>query len=156
MKQLILVLIGAVSLVVGSAQASTDAVFEQSAKMPLEQAVKQVKHSLKAHHFKVVAEIPISKKLAKHAKAWGKEYNQNHLQGIYGIVFCNGKIANAVSDKDPAMMGACPLHLTIVEKNGLATVLFDRPTVIGTHSAAEPVLQKMERKVEGAIVAAMK
>lgn len=154
MNKLMLVLIGALFAV--SAHASTATVFEQSAKMPLDQAVKQVKHSLKAHHFKVVAEIPISKKLAKHAKAWGKEYNQNHLQGIYGIVFCNGKIANAVSDKDPAMMGACPLHLTIVEKNGMATVLFDRPTAIGKQSAAEPVLQKMERKVEGAIVAALK
>lgn len=154
MNKLMLVLIGA--LFAGSAHASTAPVFEQSARMPMEQAVKQVKHALKEHHFKVVAEIPVSKKLAKHAKAWGKEYNQNHLQGIYGIVFCNGKIANAVSDKDPAMMGACPLHLTIVEKNGMATVLFNRPTAMGAHSAAEPILEKMEHKVESAIVAAMK
>lgn len=154
----LLALIGALigALIAETANASTPTVFEQSARMPMAQAVKQIEHALKQHHFKIVATIPISKKLAKHAKAWGKAYNQNRLQGIYGIVFCNGKIANAVSDKDPAMLGACPLHLTITEKDGRATALFNRPTAFGGQSSADPVLRKLERKVEGAIVAGLK
>ena len=154
MKPFFIALIGAFTAI--SAHASSNPVFEQSARMPLKQAVAGVEKSLKQHKFKVVGQIPISRKLAKHAKAWGADYNQNHLQGIYGIVFCNGKTANAVSNADPAMLSLCPLHLTITEKNGLATVHFVRPSVIAADSAAEPVFEKVERKVTAAIGGGLK
>lgn len=139
-----------------SAYATPSAVYEKSAKMPLSTAVSKLEHSLKKHKFKVVFQIPISKKLAKHAKKWGDNYNRNKLEGIHSVVFCNGWFANEVSNKDPQMLAVCPMHLTVIEKGGMATALFVRPSVIGEGSAAESVLKKLEHKVVAAIDASMR
>lgn len=154
MKQILVLALGC--LMTLSANAATSTVYEKSAKMPLNEAVAHVESALKSHKFHVVTEIPISKMLAKHKAEMGDKYNLNHLGGITGIVFCNGGIANGVSDKDPELLAACPLHLTIIEKDGVATALFVRPTVTGKGSAAEPVLTKLEHMVIAAIDAGLK
>lgn len=154
MKRVLVLALGC--LMTLSAHAATTTVYEKSAKMSLSDAVSHVESALKSHKFKVVTEIPISKMLAKHKKEIGAKYNLNHLSGITGIVFCNGGIANAVSNTDPELLAACPLHLTIMEKDGMATVLFVRPSVIGSGSAAEPVLTKLEHMVTAAIDAGMR
>ncbi|MHB1230196.1 MAG: DUF302 domain-containing protein [Halothiobacillus sp.] len=154
MKRTLILALGC--LVTISAHAATTSVYEKSAQMPLGEAVSRVESALKSHKFMVVSEIPISKKLAQHAGEWGANYNRNHLQGIQSIVFCNGGIANEVSNKDPELLAACPLHLTIIEKDGMATVLFVRPSVTAAGSAAEPVLSKLEHMVTAAIDAGLR
>lgn len=139
-----------------SANAATTTVYEKSAKMPLAEAVSHMESALKSHKLHVVTVIPVSKMLAKHKKEMGAKYNLSHLDGITGIVFCNGGIANAVSNDDPTLLAACPLHLTITEKDGVATALFARPSVIGSGDAAEPVLSKLEHMVTAAIDAGMR
>lgn len=153
MKKILVLALGC--LVTLSAHASSTAIYEKSAKMSLSDAVSHMESALKSHKFKVVTEVPVSKKLAMHAKEWGAKYNENHLEGITSIVFCNGGIANAVSNKDPELLAACPLHLTIIEKDGVATALFTRPTAIGGGSSAGPVLDKLEKMVTAAIDAGM-
>lgn len=143
-------------LLTASAYAAPAAVYEKSAKMPLNTAFSHLEHSLKAHKFKVVFRIPISKKLAAHKREFGASYNRSKLQGIRALVFCNGWFANAVSNADPEMLAVCPMHLTVIEKDGMATALFVRPSVVGAGSAAEPVLKKLEAKVISAIDAAMR
>ncbi|HQU15978.1 MAG: hypothetical protein B7Z66_07900 [Chromatiales bacterium 21-64-14] len=139
-----------------SAYAAPATVYEKSAKMPLDQAYTKVEHSLKTHKFKVVFQVPISKNISRFAKKWGANYNRNKLQGIRSMVFCNGWFANEVSNKDPAMLAVCPMHLTMYEKDGVTTVLFVRPSVVGAGTAAEPVLKKLEAKVTAAIDAGLK
>ncbi|ANJ66416.1 hypothetical protein A9404_02600 [Halothiobacillus diazotrophicus] len=153
MKKTLLLALGC--LISFSAHAATTTVYEKSAKMSLPDAVAHMESALKSHKFHVVTEIPISKMLAKHKAEMGAKYNLNHLDGITGIVFCNGGIANGVSNKDPELLAACPLHLTIIEKDGMATALFVRPTVTAKGSAAEPVLAKLEHMVTAAIDAGM-
>lgn len=154
MKRILALAVGC--LFTFSVYAAPAAVYEKSAKMPLSTAATRMVHALKSHKFKVVLQIPIGKKLAKHARAWGADYNRSRLEGIHSIVFCNGWFANEVSNKDPAMLAVCPMHLTIIEKHGIATVLFVRPSVVGAGSAAEPVLRKLEHKVVAAIDAGLR
>ncbi|MFN2330190.1 MAG: hypothetical protein ABR612_14880 [Chromatocurvus sp.] len=56
-----------------------------------------------------------------------------------------------MSNKDPRMLAMCPLRLTIIEKNGQASVLFVRPTHAAEHSLTRDVLQEVESEVIGAI-----
>lgn len=143
-------------LLAASAHAAPTTVYQKSAKMPLDKAFTAVEHSLAEHKFKVVFEVPISKKISRFAGKWGENYNRNKLQGIRSMVFCNGWFANEVSNKDPAMLAVCPMHLTLFEKNGVTTVLFVRPSVVGVGSPAEPVLKQLEAKVVAAIDAGMR
>ncbi len=65
--------------------------------------------------------------------------------------FCNGWYANKVSNLDPDMLGFCPLHLTLIEREGKTTVLFNRPSAIAQNSPAKDLLIKIESEVIGAI-----
>jgi uncharacterized protein (DUF302 family) len=67
------------------------------------------------------------------------------------MVFCNGWYANQVSNKDPSMLALCPLHMTLIEKDGSTTALFARPTVIAADSPASGILQELESEVITAI-----
>ncbi len=49
------------------------------------------------------------------------------------------------------MLGLCPLHLTLFEKDGKTTALFNRPTVIAGNSPAYKLLAEVERDVIAAI-----
>jgi hypothetical protein len=49
------------------------------------------------------------------------------------------------------MLGFCPLHLTLIEKAGTTTVLFNRPSVAAATSPAQPLLREAENKIIAAI-----
>ena len=67
------------------------------------------------------------------------------------MVFCNGWYANKVSNLDPDMLGFCPLHLSLIERDGETTVLFNRPSVIAKDSPAKDVFIEIESEVIEAI-----
>ena len=67
------------------------------------------------------------------------------------MVFCNVWYANQVSNKDPSMLALCPLHMTLIEKDGSTTALFARPTVIAADSPARGILADLESEVITAI-----
>jgi len=142
------------ALFAGTVQAANPAVFEISAKLPLAKVVKTVSQKLDEAGYAVVDELPISENLKGMAKRWGADYNRNKLEGITVLVFCNGWYVNQVSNLDPALLGLCPLHLTLTHKAGVTTVLFNRPTAIATGSPAEKVLKEAENEVIQAIQAA--
>ena len=72
------------------------------------------------------------------------------------MVICNPWYANQVSNKDPKMLGLCPLHITLYEKDGKTTALFNRPTAIGKNSKALEVLEDVEGEVIALIKNGMK
>ena len=80
---------------------------------------------------------PISEPIFGFAEKWGDDYNRNKLTEIRSMVFCNGWYANKVSNLDPDMLGFCPLHLTLIEREGKTTVLFNRPSVMAQNSPAK-------------------
>lgn len=135
--------------------AGNPAVYEKSAKLPLARAVKLVSQKLDDAGYAVVDELPISENLKRMAKRWGDDYNRNHLEGITSLVFCNGGYVNQVSNLDPSLLGLCPLHVTLIHKAGVTTVLFNRPSAIAVGSPAEKLLRGVEDEITQAIAAAL-
>ncbi|TCK18470.1 uncharacterized protein DUF302 [Thiogranum longum] len=125
----------------------------------LETSYDVVYKSLEDNRFFVVFEPDIQKNLSHFAERWGKDYNRNGLEGIRSMIFCNGWYANAVSNADPDMLALCPLHITLVQKDGNTRVLFTRPTVIAADSKALDVAREIEQGVSKALdeaIAALK
>ena len=67
------------------------------------------------------------------------------------MVFCNGWYANKVSNLDPDMLGFCPLLLTLFERDGITTILFNRPGMIAQNSPAKELMMEIENEVIEAI-----
>jgi len=133
------------------AEAEIKGVYSQTVDKPVAAVYDKVYQSLEDARFFVVFEPNIGANLTRFSKNWGDDYNQNNLSEIRSMVFCNGWYANKVSNQDPNMLGFCPLHLTLIERNGKTTVLFNRPGVIAQHSPAEALLVKIESEVIEAI-----
>jgi uncharacterized protein (DUF302 family) len=140
---------------VGTTHAA-EMVFEASASVPMEEAYDRVYKALEERRLWVVFEANIGKNLSGFAERWGKDYNQQGLEGIRSMVFCNGWYANRVSNLDPAMLALCPQRLTIIHKQGRSTVLFVRPSKIAGDSPAKSVLAELEEEVIAAIREALK
>jgi uncharacterized protein (DUF302 family) len=136
--------------------AETPTVFEVTVNKPISEVYASVQASFKESRFFIVDELNIGKNLSNFSEKWGDEYNQSRLSAIRSIVFCNGWYANQVSNKDPKMLGLCPLHMTLIERDGKTTALFNRPTVIAKGSAAHDLLAEIEQEVIGLIEKGMR
>jgi uncharacterized protein (DUF302 family) len=99
-----------------------------------------------------VYEIDMLENLTKFAaKNAVKDFKLNRLECIKSMVFCNAPLAVKISNADPTMLATCPLHLTLTQKAGRATILFVRPGVIAQGSKAEAPAKELEEKVIKAI-----
>jgi len=128
-----------------------DAVFIAQADKPVTSVYDNVYRSLEDARFYVVFEPNIGANLARFADKWGDDYNRSKLSEIRSMIFCNGWYANQVSNLDPNMLGFCPLHITLIERDGKTTVLFNRPSVSASNSPAKDLLQEIETEVIKAI-----
>jgi uncharacterized protein (DUF302 family) len=129
------------------AEIENPTVFEATVNKPISEVYVTMQASFEDSRFFIVNELNIGKNLSNFSKKWGDDYNQNGLSAIRSIVFCNGWYANQVSNKDPKMLGLCPLHMTLIEKDGHTTALFNRPTVIARGSPAHDLLEEIEQEV---------
>ncbi len=145
----LLVLMFSVSSVFADTKNSS--VYIQQVNEPLTRVYDKVYKSLEDARFFVVFEPDIGANIASFAEKWGDDYNRNKLAEIRSMVFCNGWYANKVSNLDPNMLGFCPLHITLIERDGKTTVLFNRPGVIAQNSPAKELLLKIETEVIAAI-----
>lgn len=126
-------------------------VYRQHVNKPLSAVYDKVYQSLEDARFFVVFEPNIGTNLSRFSEKWGDDYNKNNLTALRSMVFCNGWYANKVSNLDPDMLGFCPLHLSLIERDGETTVLFNRPSVIAKDSPAKDVFIEIEAKVIEAI-----
>lgn len=129
------------------AWAESPMIYEKQVKGNIEQTYKKVFEALENNGYFVVFEPNIGKNLAYFEKRWGKDYNKNNLEAIRSMVFCNAWYANQVSNADPQMLALCPLHITLVHKEELTRILFVRPSLVATGSAAEKVALELEQDV---------
>jgi hypothetical protein len=128
-----------------------DTVWVHEVDQPVEQIYKPIYKSLEEERLYVVFEPNIGNNLAGFSKRWGDDYNRNQLTEIRSMVFCNGWYANQVSNSEPDMLALCPLHITLIEKDGKSKVLFVRPSRVAKGTAAEQVALELENKVIGAV-----
>ena len=126
-------------------------VYRQQVDKPISAVYDRLYKSLENARFFVVFEPNIGKNLARFSEKWGDDYNRNNISSIRSMIFCNGWYANKVSNLDPNMLGFCPLHITLFERDGKTTVLFNRPGVMAENSPARELLMKIEGEVIEAI-----
>ena len=154
MKIMAVFLLALVSM--AQVQADTSNVRVWNIDKDLETSYKIVYKNLEDNRFFVVFEPDIQGNISGFAERWGEDYNRNKLEGIRAMVFCNGWYANAVSNADPDMLALCPLHITLIQKDGATRVLFVRPTAVAKGSKAMSVAKEIEQDVAKAIDAAVK
>ncbi len=128
-----------------------DGVYRQQVDKPISEVYGSVYKSLEDARFFVVFEPNIGANLARFSEKWGDDYNKNNLTAIRSMIFCNGWYANKVSNLDPDMLGFCPLHISLIERDGKTVVLFNRPSVIAANSPAKELLLTIENEVIGAL-----
>ena len=133
---------------------ANDAVWIHHVNKPVESIYKAVYKSLEDANLFVVFEPDIGKNISQFSKRWGEDYNRNGLQEIRSMIFCNGWYANQVSNADPDMLALCPLHITLIEKEGRSKILFIRPSYVAKGSNAEATAAELENKVINAVKAA--
>ncbi len=149
--QLFLLIWAMLVIVPAHAAEVLDGVYIQHVKKPVSEVYDKVYASLEDARFFVVFEPNIGKNLSRFSEKWGSDYNQNNLTAFRSMVFCNGWYANQVSNLDPNMLGFCPLHLSLIERDGETTVLFNRPSVIAKNSPAKELFIEIEADVIEAI-----
>ena len=126
-------------------------VYSKNVNKPVSEVYDKVYQNLEDAGFYVVFEPNIGANLSRFSEKWGEDYNKNNLSVLRSMVFCNGWYANKVSNIDPNMLGFCPLHLTLIERDGKTTVLFNRPSIIAQHSPAKELFVEIEAEVIEAI-----
>ncbi len=123
------------------------AVFVHKVKGKMNKIYKRLFTGLENNGYYVIFEPNIGRNLAHFAKRWGKDYNKNKLDSIRSMVFCNGWYANKISNEDPDMLALCPLHVTLVHKEGYTRVLFVKPGILSQGSAANSIALELEQDV---------
>ncbi|WP_172597628.1 DUF302 domain-containing protein [Sulfuriflexus mobilis] len=154
MKKLFLIVIFSLWGLMGASQvclAGSGSVFTAEVKADFETTYTKVYKALEQNRFFVVFEPDIGANLSGFAERWGKDYNQNKLERIKSMVFCNGWYANQVSNADPDMLALCPLSLTMTHKDGVTRVLFIRPDRVARGTKAEKIAGELTRGVIEAI-----
>ncbi len=130
---------------------SSSTVYKHTIDKPVSEVYDGIYKNLEDARFFVVFEANIGLNLKRFSKKWGNDYNKNKLTEIRSMVFCNGWYANQVSNQDPDMLGFCPLHISLIERDSKTTVLFNRLSVMGVNSPAQALLKKIELDVIAAI-----
>jgi hypothetical protein len=155
LRLLPMLMLSALLILPATVSAGSAAVYSKTVDKRVEAVYPVLYKSLEDARFYVVFEPNIGKNISGFAERWGENYNRNELDEIRSMVFCNGWYANQVSNLDPEMLGFCPLHLTLTERDGKTTVLFNRPTATAKGSAAFELFTELENEVIEAIEAGL-
>jgi len=126
-------------------------IYTKTVDKPMEAVYDSVYAALESEKFWIVFEANMGKNLAGFAKKWEDNYNQNKLESIRSMVFCNGWYANKVSNLDPTMLAICPLSVTLTQKDGKTTVQFVKPSMLAVGSPAQATLKEVEEIIIGAL-----
>lgn len=117
---------------------------------------KRIFTTLENNGYYVVFEPNLGKNLASMKERLGENYNRNKLEAIRSMVFCSGHYANEIGNQDPQLLALCPLHITLVHKQGMTQILFIRPSLIASGSPAEKTALELEQDVIRTIESATK
>ena len=118
-------------------------IFRQAVAADFDAVYQRVYQALEENRFFVVFEPNIGGNLSSFAERWGDDYNRNQLEEMRSMVFCNAWYANQVTNADPAMAALCPLHISLIHKEGETTVFFLRPDAIAKGTAAETIAKQL-------------
>ncbi len=148
---LLLVTLIGVALTPASFAAGQSRIYSAQTGAGLDETYRAVSAALEEARFWVVFEANLGHQMSRFAEKWAEEYNRNQLEGIRTLVVCNAWWANQVANADPEMLAFCPLRVALTHKEGVTRVLFVRPTLMAMDSPALPVMQEIEKLLQGAV-----
>lgn len=122
-------------------------IYVKKRRKPLTALYKSIFTALEHNGYFVLIEPNIGKNLSHFAQRWGSDYNKNKLEEIRSMVFCNAWFANKMGNADPNMLALCPLHITLIQKGRLTTIVFVRPSKVAANSPAKAVAEELEKDV---------
>ena len=131
--------------------AENKAVFKITVEDTFKDVYGRVYESLEEARFFVVFEPDIGKNISKFSERWGEDYNRSNITALRSMVFCNVWYANQISNRDPELLGLCPLHISLYERQGRTNILFNRPTLISKNSPAHELIEEIENLIIEAI-----
>lgn len=136
-------------------EAKKPLVYEKVVNTEMDVTYKKIFTALENNGYYVIFEPNLGKNLSLFASRWGEEYNQNKLESIRSMVFCNGWYANRISNIDPTLLALCPLHVTLYTKEKKTHILFVLPGKIAEGSKAGKVANELQGDVIRAIESAV-
>lgn len=134
-------------LIAGQALADSSMIYEKDVNGKMNTVYQEVYTGLENNGYYVLYEPNIGRNLANFKQRWGNDYNKNKLESIRSMIFCNAWYANKISNADPQMLALCPLHISLIYKDGVTRILFIRPSLIATDSPAEKIALELEQDV---------
>lgn len=137
------------------ATAAAPAIYTHSSRLPADAAYTLLYDALENNGFYVIFEPDMGRSLAGMKDALGADYNRNQLGTMKSLVFCKPRAANAIANADPALLALCPLHITLIHKDGLSTVYFARPSAIAAGSPGEAQASALEADIVKVIESAL-
>ena len=145
-----------VLLLTTSVWAAPPAVYVKQTTLPIETAYDRIYQALEANKFWVVFEADLTARMARFADRWGDDYNRQGLSAAKSMVFCNIWWTNRIASTDPELLSLCPLSLSLYEKDGVATVVMTKPSVISKGSKGQAAAKELENELVGIIENAVK
>lgn len=130
---------------------SAEWLYRKEVRAPLETLYRGLYEELERSRLYVVAELNIGKNLARNAERWGEDYNRNRFEGVRSMVLCNPWYANQVLNRAPDMMALCPMSITLLYKEGVSVVLFERLLPAAAGSPVEDLFWQVENTIVAAI-----
>ncbi len=128
--------------------AGSPAILEYSARLPAETAYQRVYEALEDKGYFVIFEPDMGRTLAGMAEKLGDDYNRNKLSTMRSLVFCNPRATQRIANADPALLALCPLHVSLVHRDGVSTVYFARPSAIAAGSPGEAITRQLEHELD--------
>lgn len=124
-----------------------DTLYIKKRKKPLHVLYKQVLLAFENNGYFVTFEPNISKSMRPFAQRWGKAYNTNNIEEIRSMVLSNPWYANKIANADPYLLAMFPLHVTLVQKGKITTILFVRPSKVAELSRGYAIAEELEKDV---------
>lgn len=100
--------------------------------------------------------VPWGLDIEKHLKMANKKlhlpnFNAQHLSDVRAMIVCNPFLFNTIANEDPTMIELCPLHITLVSKNGMTYVQYPKESELAAHTPVAAVAKLIDTKIERAI-----
>ena len=124
-------------LLVPVAAGASDLIYSREIHGQFTQVYDQVHKALEDARFYVIFEANIGKNLARNAKRWGDDYNRSGFEQVRSLVICNPWYANQMLNLDPELIAVCPFSVSLLYRQGTATLLFERPGHLARGKAAD-------------------
>ncbi len=141
---------GILAAFAGTAQAASIYVETIPASMPVAQ--KEVRAALTHHHFKVVMNIDILRKIdAKQKMLHIPNFNKPGYSDVRALVFCNPFLFSGLLNGDSKTASVCPLNLTLYSKGKVTTVAYAERSAYTKGTGAQAVGEKIDHMVIGSL-----